>query len=613
MTSGLESIEAILAASLPFTDLSADERRFCAGQIQIVYVSRRQQWFDMTAHEPALYLIATGAIELISQEQKLLARLEAQQSFGFQRLLTGQESSVRVKVIEDSLLYLIPQSVFDRLRQSSRQFDQFYNQQLSERVRVGERSQQKSAGLSARLSSLMSTPVITAEDQMSVQAVATLMSDNRISGMPVVDGGGEMVGIITDRDLRRRVVAEGRSLQTPLNQVMTRQVRTLPPQSARLEAQLLMTEWGVHHLPVVEDRKVVGMITSSDLLRQVHWDPAHFIKSINRSDSLEALRQQMDRLPKLIRNLDQPASGFTSRLITAVYDAVTRRLLILAQQQFGPAPLRWCWLSFGSQARREMGLNSDQDNGLVFEREPNGAEAEYFERLSTWVCDGLAVCGQRLCDGEIMASNSKWRLSLNQWQGQFANWLENPEPKAVMHCAIFFDMRPIEGELQLASQLHQQVVEQAKVSERFLALLAQQAASRQPPLGLFRRWVLDSDGQQHKGIDIKHRALAIVNDIARIYALSGGCEAIETELRLKAAMERGQLTRVDALNLADCLSLLRKLKYEHHCRQLAEGSDYTNLIEPKALSQLSRHQLKQALKVLAEAQDSVKFKFARQF
>ncbi|MFV0510529.1 MAG: DUF294 nucleotidyltransferase-like domain-containing protein, partial [Shewanella algae] len=419
----------------------------------------------------------------------------------------------------------------------------------------------------------------------------------------------------TDRDLRNRVLAEGLTGNEAVFQAMTRQPVYIDAQALVFEAMLLMSEHNIHHLPVMEREQPVGMITSTDILRSQASQPLLLIGEIERQKDLQSLISVSRQIPLLLQNLisaDARAEEI-GRVLTSVTDALTRRLIQLNQALLGEAPMAFCWLAFGSQGRQDQAACSDQDNGLLLAEEPDEHARGYFKALAKGVCAGLNECGYVYCPGDIMAQNPNWCLSLASWQQKFASWVNTPEPKALMHASIFFDMRSVYGPDSLFDALQDKVLAQTKDNDIFLAALTGNALSESPPLGFFRQFVLDRDGSEVKGMDLKHRGSALINDIARVYALAAGVKEVNTAKRIRALMESKLLSRKDALNLADAHEFIAHMRLANQGRQFEQGQGISNFLMPQALSSLMRHQLRDAFKVVHDAQAALRLKFTRSF
>ena len=301
------------------------------------------------------------------------------------------------------------------------------------------------------------------------------------------------------------------------------------------------------------------------------------------------------------------------RVLTSVTDALTRRLIVLNQQLLGNPPMAFCWLAFGSQGRQDQVACSDQDNGLLLAHEPDELAAAYFDKLTHAVCKGLDQCGYIYCPGDIMAQNPKWRLSLQQWQHKFKTWVLTPEPKALMHASIFFDMRAVYGPQTLFDELQNSVMSHTQNNDIFLAGMAGNSLQQSPPLGFFRKFVLERDGSEVKGMDLKHKGSALINDIARVYALSAGIKEVNTAKRIRALMDANIINRKDALNLADAHEFIAHMRLANQGYQATNNLVVSNFLKPQDLSSLLRHQLRDAFKVVHDAQSGLKLKFTRSF
>ncbi len=377
------------------------------------------------------------------------------------------------------------------------------------------------------------------------------------------------------------------------------------------DALLMMMRQGYHHLPVMEDDKPVGLVTAGDLLRAQSEHPLRLLQDIQRQrdvPGLEALSQRMPalftRMVDLGRDVEQ-----VGRLVTQVTDAFTIRLVELAAEDLGPAPMEWAWMAFGSQGRMEQTARTDQDNGIVTAETASGDAARWFDRLSRRVCEGLDRLGYVFCPGEIMALNPKWRVSLDEWRGHFDGWIETPTPKSVMHSSIFFDLRCITGSSALVESLREHALAGARDNRIFRRFMAANAITHQPPLGFFRRFVQEDDGSQEEGLNLKHRGIVPIIDLVRLRALEGALPEVNTFDRLRTAADAGIMNEADAANLEDALNLIGRLRLEHQAQQLAAGEAPGNLVPAAALSPLMRRNLKAAFMLVREAQQALQLRY----
>ncbi|SQH77259.1 putative signal-transduction protein containing cAMP-binding and CBS domains [Shewanella benthica] len=612
--SELQPISQFIKALAPFDTLTAAALERCCKSLTVGYYSKASAIVPLDETHPQLYIVRSGAFEVRDDDGELVDRLGEGDYFGFLSLLSGEKVSNRVQILEDGLVYHLDPDTFNYLRGENRHFDRFFNRAFAKRLRHQGRFKAKHLATTSRVSTLMSKHPLVIDSNSTVGEAAQQMRLVRVSSVLVIDNH-QLVGILTDRDLRNRVLAEGLDGHLPVHQAMTTRPKTLTSSSLVFEAMLLMSEHSIHHLPIVDEGKIIGIITSTDILRGQSSQPLLLIGEIERQDTVESLISVSKQIPLLLQNLisaDARAEEI-GRVLTSVTDALTRRLIVLNQELLGEAPMAFCWLAFGSQGRQDQAACSDQDNGLLLAHAPDEAAAAYFEALSKSVCAGLDLCGYVYCPGEIMAQNPRWRLTLKQWQHKFATWVNTPDPKALMHASIFFDMRPVYGPNSLFNDLQDTVLANTKGNDIFLAGMAENALIESPPLGFFKKFVLERDGREVKGIDLKHKGNALINDIARVYALSAGIKEVNTAKRIRELMELNIINRKDALNLADAHEFIAHMRLSNQGYQDKHSQQITNYLKPQHLSSLVRHQLKDAFKVVYDAQSGIRLKFTRSF
>jgi len=597
----------------PFDSLHEQTIKQCCQELTIAYYSKQQQLVHVDSNEPQLYIVRSGAFEVTTQQGELIDRVAEGQYFGFSGMLSGEKVVNQVHILEDALVYHLSAKMFDQLRANSHSFDRFFNQAFAKRLR-NQGSLQHSHISTARITHIMSRDLSTITADATIHEAAQLMSKQRLSSLVVIHQD-KLCGILTDRDLRNRVLAKGLSGNLLVEQVMTKEPTIIEPNALIFEAMLKMSENNIHHLPVVDQERPIAIITSTDLIRSQSSQPLLLIGQIERQNSLEALIQVSQKIPDLLHNLissDAKAIEI-GRILTSVTDSLTRSLIVLKQKQLGPAPMAFCWLAFGSQGRQDQMAGSDQDNALILQSPPNEQQKMYFKQLSEFVCSALNECGFPFCPGNIMAQNPQWQLTLQQWQQQFSNWINTPDPSALLNATIFFDMRGIYGDLSLFTSLQTTVLNKTKGNDIFLAALSQNALQSTPPLGFFRSFVIERDGSEVKGIDLKHKGNALINDIVRTYALAAGIKEVNTSKRLQSLIDISKIDKEAAMNLLDSWEFIAHKRLINQGQQFNNTQPVSNYILPDSLSSLVRHQLKDAFKVIHEAQGAIRLKFLRQF
>ncbi|MDH5620010.1 MAG: DUF294 nucleotidyltransferase-like domain-containing protein, partial [Gammaproteobacteria bacterium] len=457
---------------------------------------------------------------------------------------------------------------------------------------------------------LISRPPVSIGSDTSIQQVAAKMVEDRVSAMLITDAG-DLCGIVTDRDIRERVVARGRPGDLPVTEVMTTSPITLDGDAHAYEAAMMMMQNNIHHLPITSDGALIGMVSRSDFMRLETEHPLYLVSDIGKQTSAEGVVEVCRRLPGLIvGQIESDANGEQlGKFITMITDTVTRQLLRIAEAKHGPPPCDYAWVALGSQGRFEQSAKSDQDNAMVLSNDATEANDAYFAALAKIVNDGLDACGYVYCPGDVMASNPKWRQPLRTWKRYFHRWITVPEEKALMHANIFFDLRCVAGTAQLVDKLKESVRKDARKNEIFLALMAKNAMNYQPPLGFFRQFVLEKSGEHKNTLDLKLHGIMPIVEIARIRSLAAGELRISTRNRLLAAARAGEITATDAANLIDALDFIEALRIEHQSRQLQAGKAPDNHLSPEELSPLIRQNLKSAFSQVRVSQSALLNRF----
>jgi len=603
-------IRDFLGHCVPFDQLSDELLTLAAKAVSVRYFRQGSGNDLMDDRDPKLYVVRSGSFEVRGAQNELVDRVDQGGTFGYPSLLTGDAITNHVVALEDGLLYQIGDTTFQRLRAESREFDRFFNRAYANRLRQAVRFREKNHQLVQHVRQLLTKRPVAVTPATRVAEAAIIMTRERISSLLVVDAD-QLVGIVTDRDLRARVLGEGRDGQTPVSAIMTAGPFTISQDAYVFEAMMQMSEHNIHHLPVLEGTAPVGILTTTDIVRAQKSDPIYLIGEIGHQNSVEGLQRVCRDTPELLRNLiemDARAEEI-GRVATAVTDAVTRQLIKQAMDRLGEAPVPFVWLAFGSQARQEQTALSDQDNALLVSDAMRPEHDAYFAALAQHVCDGLNACGYTYCHGGIMATNPRWRQPLHGWQQTFSGWINEPSPEALMHSSIFFDMRMVRGETDLFASLQRMVLEATSNNGIFLACLAKNALQITPPLGFFKQFVLERNGEHERTLDLKLRGVIPIIDIARIYALSAGLPAVSTVERLARLGGTEMLTEGDARDLGDAFEYIAHRRLSHQGRQLVRGESPDNYLQPERLSDLARHQLRDAFDVVNNAQAAIRRKF----
>ena len=395
----------------------------------------------------------------------------------------------------------------------------------------------------------------------------------------------------------------------PATQIMTSKPISIDALTSLACSKLQIMPKNLYHNPVAknDNDNIKSLVTENDIVQVQADHPVFKVIGIAKQKDLKGLITMSMGAPNFFSQLVrmyEKASDIAC-ITTNITDVITKRLLALAFEKFGNPPIAFAWIALGSQARKEQIAKTHQVNALVLASGATQAHIDYFLKIAHFVNDGLDACGYAYCPGEIMASNPKWCQSIDDWKHDFRQWILHPEPKVLMRVKTFFDLRCIDGDKSLISELQDEVASLAKDQQIFLSLLHQISLDFQPPIGFFRMFVLSNKGEHKDTLDLNHNGLLPIIDLARIYMLSCGQSEEYTLKRLKLATNTVAITEQSLDKLQDAFEFISYLRIQHQECQLSQGIKPDNYIYPKDLSPLLRDQLRSVFEVVATLQKSL--------
>ncbi|MEZ5841723.1 MAG: putative nucleotidyltransferase substrate binding domain-containing protein [Hyphomicrobiales bacterium] len=608
MTTAAEDFVSFAIHHSPFDALPPDVLH-ATGEIAMVReLQPGDIVFDIGERLACFYLVRHGVLDVESPENQPIARLATGESFGARALLRDGITSARVIAVDPCELICIPATAFLELIRKNKAFSDYFDRVRPSAERKTAVSIEPTNMLaSSTVRDIMTANPITVPPATSVREAAGIMRAKNISCV-LVEEDEKLTGILTAGDLAGRVVAEGRSPDTPVSEVMTTYPYTLEPDALVFEAMLMMSENGIGHLPITEKGRPAGIITQTNLVRRQSISAVFMISDIGKLSAIDALAGVVQKVPQLLAQL--VGSGMepfkVGHLITTITDALTKRLLTLGREMLGPEPVPYLWLACGSQGRREQTGVSDQDNCLIFSDDYVEAEhGAYFEALAKFVSDGLNACGYFYCPGDMMATNPRWRQPLKTWRRYFRGWIDQPDPMAQMLSSVMFDLRPIAGDLSLFEGLQRETLDLAKKNSIFRAHMIANSLKHTPPIGFFGGFALIRSGEHKDTVDLKHGGIVPIVDLARVYALAASIEVVNTRDRLIEARKAHSLSESGADDLIDAFDFISKMRLEHQARQIRDGVKPDNFMAPGSLSALERRHLKDAFGVITTLQSAL--------
>jgi CBS domain-containing protein len=619
-----------LSKIIPFSFLEEEEVKTIAPSITAVHHPKDTLVFVQgESRVDGLYIVQQGAAERYFEEKDrktLHSILGEGEMFGGISLLVNDMLAVRtLRTIEDTTFYKLPHHLFFDLCRRYEAFSEYFTDTFGKRMldRSYAAVIAKSAPTHAESLSLFNQPVreVCSRDllacnlDLSIRKAAGLMSRRRCSSIMVREPEGGIVGILTDNDLRKKVIAEGGSVDRPVSEIMSSPIKTIAEDALVFEALMAMMQQGIKHLGVTDRRQqVTGVVTNQDVLAAQGQSPLFLIRDVSAASGIERLEQLHQRLPKLVQGLIRsgtPAKQL-NQFITAVSDAVLRKVIELVLQDMDPPPLRFVFMIMGSEGRKEQTLKTDQDNAIVYD-DPSERAADavhdYFLKLGDRVCTALDRCGYRFCNANVMARNPKLCQPLSVWKQYFTEWIHAAGPEELLYSSIFFDFRAGYGYPELLRQLRTHLQESLVGWSGFFRHLTENALLYKPPLGFFRNFVVESKGEHRNKFDIKHAMLPIV-DYARVYALKYGLEETNTLERLNQLRSHEILPGKGYEEIEQGYSFLMQLRFARQVSAiLEEGVPPDNYINPKELSGIEQRLLKEIFIRIGNLQTRMSFDF----
>lgn len=445
--------------------------------------------------------------------------------------------------------------------------------------------------------------LITCSINDSVMTAAQVMRERKISSLIACDDQGQPVGIMTDRDLRNKVVADGLEPQTlQVSAIMTSPVISVKEDDTLFEVLYRMSRHRIHRIGVVDEKNaLVGFINESDIIRLQNRSPQHLLKSIDEAENTETLRKIHAESEQLIVFLSRNGVGTTNlvQLIALINDQLTDRLIqLLKQEQFPDMGKNSTFMVLGSEGRREQTLKTDQDNAIIYADHVTAAELKEIEDFSRELIKSLIAIGVPECPGGIMASNDFWRRSLSDWKHIVNVWIESPKSENILNFGMLSDMRGLCGDCHLEQELRNFILEKAQNNSIFMARMAQNVVNFSQPLGWFGRIKVERKGAHAGKIDLKKAGLFTLTEGVKTLALSVGIFGGSTLEKLSQLKARGVLDKGQAADIEAAFSLLTGMRLRFQIEAADAGEEITNFVAPETLDRVEMGRLKQALEVV---------------
>lgn len=627
-----ERIADFLKNFPPFSSLSFAELVAIANEIQVLHLEKNKVLFKVGDQTHSFfYIVKDGAIGLSvtsDVDEALIDKCDEGDILGLRPFFAKDNYLMTAKAREESLVYAIPIEIFKPYVSKNQDVLSFLLESFASNTRNPYDKENKGKLISENVIyddqnseiqffqpiSYTKNPITTTRKDL-VKNVAQLMTKRKI-GSVIIEENQLPLGIVTDKDLRSKIATGLFSIDITVDQIMSAPVITVPENISIAETQMMMLKHNIGHLCVTEDGSnkspIIGIISEHDVVVAQANNPGVLLKQTKRSTRSKELKVVREKLTDLIQNsLDKNIPiQHISNIAGELNNAITKRAVELAIEKMDASPpTQFAWLSIGSQGRKEQLLITDQDNALVFddvEDENYDSTKKYFLELADKVTKTLNKIGFEFCPAEMMASNPMWCKSLSDWNNQFNTWINTPGEKGILMCSIFFDYDVAFGNEKLVDLMTDNIFKQLKNNELFYAYLGTDALRNPPPLGFFRQFLVENDGEHKDAFDIKSRALMPLIDAARLLTLSLDVKGIQnTYNRYKKLAEIEPQNAELFDNCAEAFSILSRFRTEEGLQNNSTGR-YLNLNE---LSKKDKVKLKYAFQPIREVQEVIKNRF----
>lgn len=618
-------------AGLPFSLLTEAEKKdlaqwlshetHAAGQMVLVQEFTRVDKLYIVSKGRARYGFYQSRIRLLK------GRLEPGDNFGGLSILLNDHVAIRsLETLEETTFLSIEAESFLSLCRQNPSFQAYFTTRFGELMLdqtfaaiISAQVRNKSMSLpffNRPISAILRPRLVTCRPDTPLAEAAGKMNRQDAGAILVKTGGKGVSGILTDADLRDQVLAKGMSPDLPVSEIQLPPLVSISADSQVFEAYLAMQKHDSRHLAVRgKSGNVSGIITEKDLILAQTQRTFLLIKSVRFAQTMTELENIHAKLCHML--LDPIRHGvnaeYITRLITTFSDAILEKVMEFCLEEAGPPPCRFVFLTMGSEGREEQTLISDQDNAIVFEDLPSDADAAaaktYFDGLAKLICSRLDMAGYKFCDGDNMAQNPKWCQPLSVWKQYFHNWIRKAKPEDLLYSSIFFDFKGTYGDLDLARDLKTHLLASIRGWSGFLRNMTENALYFRPPIGLFGKLRVETEGEHKDAFDIKYAMLPIV-DVIRIYALQNGIGQTNTLSRLFRLYTRHALTSKEYTDIVQSYNYLMKLRFRRQITTiLDEGKEPDNYINPDNLSRLDRHMIREIFRTIEKLQQKLNIEF----
>jgi len=586
-----------------------------------------------------LYYIQSGKVEIIAETSEGVEMTvdyrKAGGFFGWTPIFTKEGYTAGAKASDESTCLLIPQELLLNIAHQYPIISKYFNKaifsqikklykQIVERNSMDPMAQIEAYPFQKKLREIMSSPVETCSPKTTVKDIAFKMTELGIAAIVVCDDNKELKGIVTERDLVRKVLAKDTIdclKHSTAEDIMTPEPYFMSPETYMYEASTFMIRHHLRHLPILEENNIVGIVSQQDLMKFRSQKSMLLVGSANEAKTVEELKDTRDEIVNVARVLliENRSHIETMEILSYIHHSIIRRcyeivLDSMIQEGFVKPDIKYCFIIMGSGGRKEMLLGPDQDNGFLYEDFPDSMLEEvdaFFVPLAERLVNALAKVGYPLCKGNVMANNPLWRGRLQDWKNRVSLWIKSPEPQRVRYSSIFFDFMPIFGDGSLCSRLRDIVHQQIKANPLFLYQMMELDFKHKVPLNMIGRFITHSEKELKGMLSVKENGSIFIVDCVRMFVLEQGIHAITTIDRLDRLQELKLFNRATIEHIKASFESFTYIRLQNEIKLIDQGEQPSHYLDPYALSEDEIDLLKEAFKVANKLQDSTKRYFSK--
>ena len=429
-----------------------------------------------------------------------------------------------------------------------------------------------------------------------------------------ISQGNEIIGVINNNDLKKRVLAAGIDPGTSVMEIMTSPVETISENALLYEALLNLKNRNVSHLATVNARNIInGVIGYEDMIDIKQNTISFLIREIETAEDVNQLTAIYKRVPVLVKALIDSGdkTGNINRIITSVADAINKRVIHFAIEDLGESPAEFAFIVLGSEGRGEQTLATDQDNAIIFEDvEENRLESthKYFLEFGARVNRDLNSVGYNYCKGDIMAKNPKWTQPLETWKKYFSQWINTGNPQDILEAAIFFDFRCVYGEKSMGKQLRDHINKIIDKKSVFFYHMAQAVLKFKPPLNIFGHIVGEESQADELNLDIKKVMLPVIAFI-RLYSISEKITQTNSLERLGELFSRKSIDATSHNELCQAYNFMMHMRLNFQVESITQNEIPNNIVNINKLTRIEVATLKKLFSEMGDRQSKVSFDF----